>query len=176
MMPPHQPSRALYVTALPAEVTYEDICDAVGAFGNLESVKMVNVSAKKPPTESEKRQAFINFVHHESAYQLMMTLGQYVVLHGKPLPLQWAKTKALTRDLMHAIRNGATRNLYVANVPESMTDASLCAMFGSFGELESVRLVPKKRAAFVNFVNITAAMKAKEAMHGKPTAPPERLA
>merc|ERR1719440_2723102 len=100
-----------------------------------------------------------------------MTLGGYIVLHGKPLPLQWAKTKSLTRDLLHAIRNGATRNLYVANVPEHLTDASLSSTFSAYGELESVRLVPKKHAAFVNIVTISSAMKAKDSMHGKPVAP-----
>ena len=41
------------------------LCDAVGAFGALESVRML----------PEKRQAFINFIEHQAAQLLMMTTG-----------------------------------------------------------------------------------------------------
>ena len=58
----------------------------------------------------------------------MMATGQQILLQGKPLSLYWAKTRPVHKELWQAIRNGATRNLYVANVPESMTEAQIAAM------------------------------------------------
>lgn len=68
-----QPSRAIFVNQLPAETTYEELCDAVGAFGSLESIKIIK----------DKRQAFINFVDAQDAYQLMVQTGQQILLRVK---------------------------------------------------------------------------------------------
>jgi len=145
-------SRAIFINQVPPEVTYEELCDAVGAFGSLDSVKLLR----------EKRQAFINFVEAQAAYQLMMATGQQIVLQGKPFILYWAKTRPVVKELWQAIRNGATRNLYIANVPESLNEAQLNGLFSPFGELESVRVGPKKGAAFVNYTSIASAIKAKD--------------
>jgi hypothetical protein len=159
------PSRALIVHHLPPDVTYEELFDAVGAYGNLESIKLLG----------ERRQAFINFVEPQSAFLLMMSCNGQIVLGGKQLTLMYAKMRPLPRDLVAAIRQGATRNLYVANVPENLTGEVAGALFAPFGDLESVRLVSRKRAAFVNYANVTAALKAKEAMHCKVLARERRL-
>ena len=165
------PSRALVVHHVPPEATYEELFDSVGAYGNLESIKLLH----------DRRQAFINFVDVQSAYHLMMSTGGQIALGGKGLPIMWARMRPIPRDLVTAIRQGATRNLYVANVPDSASDDVVSSLFTPFGELESVRLVPKKRAAFVNYANVTSALKAKEAMHCKvlprePNAPADPLA
>ena len=52
--------RDLFVQHVPAGVTYEELFDAVGVFGILESVKLV----------PEKKQAFINFVEPQAAYHI----------------------------------------------------------------------------------------------------------
>ncbi|KAL3896386.1 MAG: hypothetical protein SGPRY_013285 [Prymnesium sp.] len=110
--------------------------------------------------------------------------------------LYWAKTRPVVKELWQAIRNGATRNLYVANVPESLNDVHLLftfiarrclrlivaftitlvsrritALFAPFGELESVRVGPKKGAAFVNYTSIAAAIKAKDNVNRQVSAP-----
>tara|TARA_B100000513_G_scaffold186064_1_gene107583 strand:- start:453 stop:2438 length:1986 start_codon:yes stop_codon:yes gene_type:complete len=155
--PSGQPSRAIFVNQLPPETTYEELCDAVGAFGSLESIKIIK----------DKRQAFVNFVDAQDAYQLMVNTGQQILLRGKPVLIHWGKTRPVAREMMQAIRNGATRNLYVSNVPDTVSEVHVASIFSPFGEVESVRLVPKKRAAFINFASVTAAMRARETMHGK---------
>lgn len=107
----------------------------MGAYGNLESINLI----------VEKRQAFINFIEAGDAYRLMASLGGELQLGGRPLLMTWARTRPVPRDLWSAIRQGATRNLYVANVPESFTEAHVLSMFGPFGELESVRLAQRKQ-------------------------------
>uniref|UniRef100_A0A7S0LF26 RRM domain-containing protein n=1 Tax=Coccolithus braarudii TaxID=221442 RepID=A0A7S0LF26_9EUKA len=159
-------SRAIFMHQLPVGTTYEELCDAVGAYGALESMKILE----------DKRQAFVNFVLTQDAFQLMMTTGQQIVLHGKPLSVHWGKTRPLAKELKMAIANGATRSLYVANVPEAGDEAQLAVLFAAFGDLETIRLVPKKRAAFVNFTSILCALRAKDAIHNKQPAPREGIA
>ena len=50
---------------------------------------------------------------------------------------------------------------YVANVAEGLREAQVTAIFAPYGDLESIRLVPKKRAAFINFASIGAAASSK---------------
>ncbi|KAL3903712.1 MAG: hypothetical protein SGPRY_011564 [Prymnesium sp.] len=101
----------------------------------------------------------------------MVTTGQQIMLQGKPFMLYWAKTRPVVKELWQAIRNGATRNLYVANVPESLNDVQITALFAPFGELESVRVGPQKGAAFVNYTSIAAAIKAKDNVNRQVSAP-----
>tara|TARA_B100000795_G_scaffold36355_2_gene23931 strand:- start:824 stop:973 length:150 start_codon:yes stop_codon:yes gene_type:complete len=49
----------------------------------------------------------------------------------------------------------------VANVAEGVREAQVTAIFAPYGDLESIRLVPKKRAAFINFASIGAAAPSK---------------
>ena len=157
------PSRAIFVSQVPPGVSYEELFDAVGAFGNLESIKLI----------PDKRHAFINFIDTSSSFNLMTQMGGEIHLHGQALQMTWARTRPVPRDLYAAIRQGATRNLYVANVPESFSEQSILSLFGRFGDLESIRLVPRKFAAFVNYVSVSCAIRAKEAMHFKHPGPRE---
>lgn len=97
----------------------------------------------------------------------MNQTGGDVALQGRLYQLAWANARPVPRELWAAIRQGATRNLYVANVPEQCAEAEVLTLFKPFGDLESVRLAPRKRVAFINYATITSAIKAKEAMHHK---------
>ena len=44
----------------------------------------------------------------------------------------------------------------MCNVPEGASEAALTAVFSPYGELESVRMVPKKRAAFANYTCVAS--------------------
>ncbi|EOD32005.1 hypothetical protein EMIHUDRAFT_202534 [Emiliania huxleyi CCMP1516] len=93
----------------------------------------------------DKRHGFVNFVDPADALQLMASTGQQalVPLRGKPTLLQWGKA-----------RPGAS-------------EAALTAVFSPYGELESVRMVPKKRAAFANYTCVASAIQARERLHGR---------
>ena len=109
------PSRSLFTSQLPTDVTYEELLDLVGAFGAIESVRILQ----------PRHQAFINFVDVASASSLMSRND--IRLRGQPLELTWAHARSIPRDLYSAIRSGATRNLYTANVPTSVTEQVCCA-------------------------------------------------
>ena len=131
------PSRTLCVPSLRPAVTYEELFDAVGAFGNIESIKLI----------PERGFAFINFVETSAAFNLMAQTGGEIHLQGQSHPVVWARTQPLPRHLYSEIRAGATRNLYVANVPEHCTEQALIVLFSPFGDLESIRHVSRKLGA-----------------------------
>ena len=107
------PTRAVVVPSLPAGASCEEICDAVGGFGPIESIEL-----------TEDR-AHVSFVDAGAAHQLMMRSGCQIMLQGKPTPLQWGRAKPVPREVLRAIRNGATRNLYVANLAEGVREAEV---------------------------------------------------
>ncbi|KAJ2627598.1 hypothetical protein H4R22_004323 [Coemansia sp. RSA 1290] len=58
-----------------------------------------------------------------------------------------------------------TRSLWVGNVDPSLSNNDLVALFGKYGRVESLRLLPDKECAFVNFLRVEDAIRAKEDMH-----------
>ncbi|KAJ2529887.1 hypothetical protein IWW43_004646 [Coemansia sp. RSA 1935] len=58
-----------------------------------------------------------------------------------------------------------TRSLWVGNVDPGLSSQDLVARFGQYGRVESLRLLPDKECAFVNFLRVEDAMRAREDMH-----------
>ncbi|KAJ2670305.1 hypothetical protein GGI25_005887 [Coemansia spiralis] len=58
-----------------------------------------------------------------------------------------------------------TRSLWVGNVDPGLSSQDLIAIFGKYGRVESLRLLPDKECAFVNFLRVEDAIRAKEDMH-----------
>lgn len=77
-----------------------------------------------------------------------------------------------------ASQESPTRALWLGNIPTSTTDTSLQAIFGSFGKIESTRVLVHKNCGFVNYENIESAIQAKSALNGQeifPGAGPVRI-
>jgi len=60
-----------------------------------------------------------------------------------------------------------TRNLWIGGVLPNLREDQIRAEFLQFGALESVRIVPHKNCAFVNFLNIDNAATARTHMNGR---------
>ncbi|KAJ2440525.1 hypothetical protein GGF42_007594, partial [Coemansia sp. RSA 2424] len=58
-----------------------------------------------------------------------------------------------------------TRSLWVGNVDPRLSSHELAAQFGKYGRVESLRLLPDKECAFVNFLRVEDAISAREDMH-----------
>ncbi|KAJ2359167.1 hypothetical protein IWW50_004005 [Coemansia erecta] len=58
-----------------------------------------------------------------------------------------------------------TRSLWVGNVDPGLSSQDLVARFGQYGRVESLRLLPDKECAFVNFLRVEDAVRAREDMH-----------
>ncbi|ORY03513.1 ARM repeat-containing protein, partial [Basidiobolus meristosporus CBS 931.73] len=59
-----------------------------------------------------------------------------------------------------------TRSLWIGNIDSSLTTADLMSIFSPYGPIESLRLLPEKECAFVNYVKIEDAIRAREEMQG----------
>ncbi|KAJ1985412.1 hypothetical protein H4R34_000066 [Dimargaris verticillata] len=57
-----------------------------------------------------------------------------------------------------------TRSLWVGNVDPGLTTADLMTYFSPFGQIESLRLLPDKECAFINFARVEDAVKARDEM------------
>ncbi|KAJ1652214.1 hypothetical protein IWQ61_007396 [Dispira simplex] len=57
-----------------------------------------------------------------------------------------------------------TRSLWVGNADPSLTMADFMGIFSPFGAIESLRLLPDKECAFINFARVEDAIKARETM------------
>ncbi len=62
--------------------------------------------------------------------------------------------------------SGPSRSLWVGNIDTSLPSKDILAYFSPFGQVESIRILPEKDCAFINFVHLEDAIAAKEAMHG----------
>jgi RNA recognition motif-containing protein len=146
--------RCLYIGGLTEDMTAEDLSQAIRAGGPVFYIKMMPA----------KMCAFVSFVEASSAYILFAysnapSGGLFV--KGRRVRVSWAKNYILPHDAIDAIRQGATRNLYLGNIDlETMTRESITADFAAFGEVEQVVVLPEKNTAFINFCALMDAVNA----------------
>ncbi|KAK3826143.1 MAG: armadillo-type protein, partial [Benniella sp.] len=55
-----------------------------------------------------------------------------------------------------------TRSLWIGNIDPSFTNSDLMQFFSPFGPVESLKVLPDKECAFINFTRVEDAMRAKE--------------
>ncbi|KAJ1329978.1 hypothetical protein BSLG_009870 [Batrachochytrium salamandrivorans] len=59
-----------------------------------------------------------------------------------------------------------SRSLWVGNIDALLSSTDLHAIFAPFGFIESIRMLPEKECAFINFVSMEDAVHARQKMHG----------
>ncbi|KAJ1918625.1 hypothetical protein H4219_002498 [Mycoemilia scoparia] len=102
------PSRVIYIGNLPDSYSISLLLDQVKA-GIIESVRML----------VEKHCAFLTFVDTESAISLhnQVNTGQRrIVVNGTEAKIGFGKSQTLHSNILEAVQNGATRNVYIGNI------------------------------------------------------------
>ncbi|KAK9718116.1 hypothetical protein K7432_005719 [Basidiobolus ranarum] len=143
-------NRTIYLGNIHPETTCEDICNVVRG-GILHQIRFM----------TDKHIAFISFVDPNAAmnfYNLANYAG--VVIKNRRLKVGWGKNTPLPPAVAMAVQSGATRNVYIGNIDDSITEEKLKQDFSVFGEIELVNTLKDKNCAFVNFNNILSAVKA----------------
>ena len=119
-----------------------------------------------------------------------MASYQGLTLNNRRLKIGWGKNSGpLPPSLALAVHSGATRNVYIGNIEdfETFTDERLKRDFGEYGDIELVNFLKEKcviflspvvvnkmlnqlfrNCAFVNFTNISNAIKAIDGIKNKP--------
>lgn len=157
-------SRAVYLGNVPVQASEVHIQQLAMLYGEVESVRIMG----------DKHCAFVNYVEESSAEEFMKQAQSCgVIVCGAPVRVGWAKASAgqLTGTASEQLQ--PSRSVYLGNVPVTATQEEITSIAEPFGEVESVRVMVKKRCAFINFSAEESASKFVEAarntginMHG----------
>ena len=151
-------NRTVYLGNIHPETTIEEICNVVRG-GLLHHIRYI----------PDKHICFVTFIDPTSAasfYALSNVQG--LMIHNRRLKIGWGKhSGALPPAIALAVSGGASRNVYIGNLDESWTEERLRQDFSDYGEIELVNALREKSCAFVNFTNISNAIKAIEAIRSR---------
>ncbi|KAF8435168.1 hypothetical protein L210DRAFT_3552066 [Boletus edulis BED1] len=154
-------NRTVYLGNIHPETTTEDLCNAIRG-GVLQSVRYMQ----------DKHIAFVTFVDPAAAFTFFQVSSyQGLTLNNRRLKIGWGKNSGpLPPSLALAVHSGATRNVYIGNIEdfELFNEEKLKRDFGEYGDIELVNFLKEKNCAFVNFTNISNAIKAIDGMKNKP--------
>ncbi|THU90673.1 hypothetical protein K435DRAFT_675719 [Dendrothele bispora CBS 962.96] len=154
-------NRTVYLGNIHPETTTEDLCNAIRG-GVLQSIRYMQ----------DKHIAFVTFIDPAAAFTFFQVASyQGMTLNNRRLKIGWGKNSGpLPPTLALAVHSGATRNVYIGNIEdfETFTEERLKRDFGEYGDIELVNFLKEKNCAFVNFTNISNAIKAIDGVKNKP--------
>lgn len=159
-MPPTSPmgpgivtgtSRTVYLGNIPPDTSAEEILGHVRS-GQIESVRLL----------PDKNCAFISFLDASSATHFHSdAILKKLCIKGQDIKIGWGKPSQVPTSVALAVQqSGASRNVYLGNLPEDITEEELREDLGKFGPIDTVKIVREKNIAFVHFLSIANAIKA----------------
>ncbi|GMM27997.1 Mrn1 protein [Martiniozyma asiatica (nom. inval.)] len=142
-------SRTVYLGNIPPDLSATELLNHVRS-GAVESLKMV----------PSKCCAFVAFLDtnaaalfHSDAILKRLTIDNHDIKVG------WGRPSQLSPQVATAVsRYNATRNVYLGNLPEGTTEQELINDLKSFGEIDTIKMLPERRIAFIHFTSIGAAV------------------
>ncbi|KAI0043120.1 hypothetical protein FA95DRAFT_442535 [Auriscalpium vulgare] len=154
-------NRTVYLGNIHPETNAEDLCNAIRG-GVLQSIRYMQ----------DKHIAFVTFIDPAAAFTFFQVASyQGLTLNNRRLKVGWGKNSGpLPPALALAVHSGATRNVYIGNIEdfETFSEERLKRDFGEYGDIELVNFLKEKNCAFVNFTNISNAIKAIDGVKNKP--------
>ncbi|RUS33591.1 hypothetical protein BC938DRAFT_470972, partial [Jimgerdemannia flammicorona] len=145
----NQTGRTVYIGNIPPDTNVSDILDHVKS-GPIESVRLL----------PEKNCAFLAFLDGTSAAAFHQDANsKKLIVNGTELKVGWGKPSAVPANVQVAVQNGASRNVFLGNLDDGVTEQSLRDDLGKFGQIEQVKILRDKSIAFVHFLSIANAVK-----------------
>ena len=144
-------SRTVYLGNIPPETSAEEILGHVRS-GQIESVRLL----------PDKNCAFISFLDGSSATHFHSdAILKKLAIRGQDIKVGWGKPSQVPTSVQVAVQqSGASRNVYLGNLPETVTEVELREDLGKFGPIDTVKIVREKAIGFVHFLSIGNAIKA----------------
>ena len=144
-------SRTVYLGNIPPETSAEEILSHVRS-GQIESVRLL----------PDKNCAFISFLDSSSATHFHSdAILKKLAIRGQDIKVGWGKPAQVPTSVTLAVQqSGASRNVYLGNLPDTVTEAELREDLGKFGPIDTVKIVREKAIGFVHFLSIGNAIKA----------------
>ena len=144
-------SRTVYLGNIPPDTPAEEILGHVRS-GQIESVRLL----------PDKNCAFISFLDASSATHFHSdAILKKLCIKGQDIKIGWGKPSPVPTSVALAVQqSGASRNVYLGNLPEEVTEDEVREDLGKFGAIDMVKLVREKSIAFVHYLSIANAIKA----------------
>jgi RNA recognition motif-containing protein len=150
-------NRTIYLGNIHPDTTTEEICNVVRG-GILNHIRYM----------PDKHIAFIAFVDPTLALNFYSQASYHgIVIKNRRLKVGWGKPSALSASVIAAVQNGGSRNVYLGNIDETITEDKLRQDFGEYGDIELVNTLKEKNCAFVNFTSIASAVRAIDGIRSK---------
>eukprot|EP01107_Rhizomastix_libera_P010785 TRINITY_DN28111_c0_g1_i1.p1 TRINITY_DN28111_c0_g1~~TRINITY_DN28111_c0_g1_i1.p1 ORF type:complete len:550 (-),score=165.46 TRINITY_DN28111_c0_g1_i1:92-1741(-) len=153
---------SLYVGDLKMEVTEPHLFDHFKTVGPISSIKV----CRDWSTKQSLGYAYVNFETNEAAVIAINTFNHSFIM-GKECRVSWCMRNPHQRN--------PEANIFIKNIPETMTSAELQEIFSKFGEIISCKINKDSKdandksaaRAYVQFKDIDSAKKAIEVLNGK---------
>ncbi|KAF2638530.1 hypothetical protein P280DRAFT_519979 [Massarina eburnea CBS 473.64] len=144
-------SRTVYLGNIPPETSAEEILGHVRS-GQIESVRLL----------PDKNCAFISFLDSSSATHFHSdAILKKLSIRGQDIKIGWGKPSQVPTSVALAVQqSGASRNVYLGNLPEDVSEQELREDLSKFGPIDTVKIVREKAIGFVHFLSIGNAIKA----------------
>ena len=144
-------SRTVYLGNIPPETSAEEILGHVRS-GQIESVRLL----------PDKNCAFISFLDGSSATHFHSdAILKKLAIRGQDIKVGWGKPAQVPTSVSVAVQqSGASRNVYLGNLPDTTSEDDLRDELGKFGPIDTVKIVREKAIGFVHFLSISNAIKA----------------
>jgi len=144
-------SRTVYLGNIPPDTSAEEILSHVRS-GQIESVRLL----------PDKNCAFISFLDASSATHFHSdAILKKLCIKGQDIKVGWGKPSQVPTSVALAVQQSqASRNVYLGNLPEDISEEELREDLGKFGAIDTVKIVREKSIAFVHFLSIANAIKA----------------
>ncbi|KAG0002788.1 hypothetical protein BGZ65_002325, partial [Modicella reniformis] len=157
--------RTIYMGNVPPECTIDEVLNLVHS-GLVESARLL----------PEKNCAFISFMDPNAAASFHRDGAiQKFRLAGREVRVGWGKPSSVPPQVLQAVQQGATRNVFLGGVDDSITEDGLRADFADFGTIDKIKIMREKNIAFVHFTSIASAMKAVANLSNDPRHTGRRL-
>ena len=144
-------SRTVYLGNIPPDTSAEEILGHVRS-GQIESARLL----------PDKNCAFISFLDGSSATHFHSdAILKKLSIKGQDIKIGWGKPSSVPTSVALAVQqSGASRNVYLGNLPEETTEDELREDLSKFGPIDTVKIVREKAIGFVHFLSIGNAIKA----------------
>ncbi|KAI0148489.1 RNA recognition domain-containing protein [Xylariaceae sp. FL1272] len=152
-------SRTVYLGNIPPDTTAEEILGHVRS-GQIESVRLL----------PDKNCAFISFLDANAATHFHSdAILKKLCIKGQDIKIGWGKPSQVPTSVALAVQqSGASRNVYLGNLPEDIAEEELREDLGKFGAIDTIKIVREKNIAFVHFLSVANAMKAVQQLPQEP--------
>ena len=160
-------SRTVYLGNIPSDTTAEELLSHVRS-GQIESVRILN----------DKNCAFISFLDGSSATHFHSdAILKKLTVKGHDIKIGWGKPSSVPTSVALAVQqSNASRNVYLGNLPDEITDHEIREDLGKFGAIDTIKMVREKNIAFVHYLSIGNAIKAVSQLPQDPKwQPPRRV-